>query len=449
MTEKKALIVDDSKLAQFVLKKMLNNHKLLVDSAESAEEALGYLTHQKPDVIFMDHTMPGMDGLQALKVIKSNPDTATIPIMMYTSQDDGVYLSEARALGAVDILPKQLKPVELEKVLQKLNLIGQHEALETAPRAVNDVATPIQFSANQKTSGNDHESDNEALSKLVQDAEAALEKETLKQFVKQQLSKQQQHFATLLKTINSKLDDISPQKQTTLETLLEDEYTRQPAKNTLWWPIALCVTLVVFGGLYFQLNQTLSELQQKPLPALPVSSTASESNNNNDTLVNNPLKASTTLLAALENTLNIGNDIPYGTPLLGDITLQKLFNLIVLLNEADFYGEINVVVHSGNFCLTSNSAGELVLPEQQASMSSCQVIEPITDIEQTTTPELSQFIGNVNDDPGNNFLITLETRGGSEPVASYPSISTLTTAGQWNQAAQRNRRVEFIFNESR
>ena len=73
MPTKKALIVDDSKLAQFVLKNMLIQHKIEVDMTESAEEALGYLSRRKPDVIFMDHTMPGMDGLQALKAIKDDP----------------------------------------------------------------------------------------------------------------------------------------------------------------------------------------------------------------------------------------------------------------------------------------------------------------------------------------------------------------------------------------
>jgi CheY-like chemotaxis protein len=50
MTTKKALIVDDSKLAQFLLKKMLGRHELEVDTIDSAEEALGYLSHKKPDV---------------------------------------------------------------------------------------------------------------------------------------------------------------------------------------------------------------------------------------------------------------------------------------------------------------------------------------------------------------------------------------------------------------
>ncbi len=67
--------------------------------------------------------MPGMDGLQAVKAIKNDPATATIPILMYTSKDEAVYVSQARALGAVGVLPKKLKPVQLEKVLAQLSLI--------------------------------------------------------------------------------------------------------------------------------------------------------------------------------------------------------------------------------------------------------------------------------------------------------------------------------------
>ena len=78
---KTALIVDDSASARFVLGGMLSEQSLAVDTAASGEEALEYLRHVRPDVIFMDHMMPGMDGFQALEAIKENPATATIPVM--------------------------------------------------------------------------------------------------------------------------------------------------------------------------------------------------------------------------------------------------------------------------------------------------------------------------------------------------------------------------------
>jgi CheY-like chemotaxis protein len=122
-TGKRALIVDDSRSARVILSRMLEQHGLAVDTAESAEQALEYLRQNRPDVIFMDHLMPGMDGFQAVQAIKGEPQTATIPLMMYTSQEGELYVSQARALGAVGVLPKTVRPVDVSRVLYQLHLL--------------------------------------------------------------------------------------------------------------------------------------------------------------------------------------------------------------------------------------------------------------------------------------------------------------------------------------
>src|SRR6202042_475797 len=91
----------------------------------SAEAAIDYLSSNRPDVIFMENQMPGMDGLQAVQAIKNDPRTATIPIMMYTSQEAELYLGQARALGAIGVLPKQIKHADVSKVLDQLHLLGE------------------------------------------------------------------------------------------------------------------------------------------------------------------------------------------------------------------------------------------------------------------------------------------------------------------------------------
>src|SRR5580658_3415789 len=137
MMARRALVVDDSKSARAFLTRILERYELAVDAVESAEQAIEFLTIQRPDVIFMDHLMPGMDGFQAVQVIKNNPRTATIPIMMYTSQAGELYLSQARALGAVGVLPKQIKHADVSKALDQLKLLGepkpdrQIESIET------------------------------------------------------------------------------------------------------------------------------------------------------------------------------------------------------------------------------------------------------------------------------------------------------------------------------
>ena len=131
-TAKRALIVDDSRSARVILSRMLEQHGLTVDTAESAEQALEYLQRTRPDVIFMDHLMPGMDGFQAVQTIKADALTATIPLMMYTSQEGELYVSQARALGAVGVLPKTVRPVDVSRVLYQLHLLPDRRAMRTA-----------------------------------------------------------------------------------------------------------------------------------------------------------------------------------------------------------------------------------------------------------------------------------------------------------------------------
>lgn len=119
---KSALLVDDSKVARFALSKLLEKINLEVSMAGSAEEALDYLnTHERPDVIFMDHLMPGMNGVEATKAIKSNPNTAKIPIIMCTSKKTEEFIEEAREYGIYSILAKPPQPQGLTDIIETLN----------------------------------------------------------------------------------------------------------------------------------------------------------------------------------------------------------------------------------------------------------------------------------------------------------------------------------------
>lgn len=137
MPVKHILVVDDSKSARLMLRKMLQALDLTVDMAESAEKALEYLRDQRPDAIFMDHTMPGMDGLEALRRIKRDPATARIPVAMYTSKDEPTYQDEVQAAGAVGVLMKPAMPETLSLLLERMN------AAFEASVASTEVASPL------------------------------------------------------------------------------------------------------------------------------------------------------------------------------------------------------------------------------------------------------------------------------------------------------------------
>lgn len=121
MAIKNALVVDDSKSARFSLKKLLQQQGIKTDFAESAGDALNYLSTNTPDIIFMDHLMPGMDGFEATKAIKANPDTRDIPIIMCTSKEGTDYGEQALAFGAYAILPKPAPSATLMAILNKLD----------------------------------------------------------------------------------------------------------------------------------------------------------------------------------------------------------------------------------------------------------------------------------------------------------------------------------------
>ena len=122
MAIKNALLVDDSKVARFALSKLLESRDMEVNMAGSAEEALEFLNGDtRPDVIFMDHLMPGMNGVEATKAIKGNPDTAGIPIIMCTSKKSSTFMDEARNFGVYNILTKPPQTDGLSLVLDQLD----------------------------------------------------------------------------------------------------------------------------------------------------------------------------------------------------------------------------------------------------------------------------------------------------------------------------------------
>lgn len=145
MTVKHVLVVDDSKSARFMLRKMLGKINLTADLAESGEEALVYLKNNQPDAIFMDHMMPGLNGLETVEKIKTNPQTAVIPVVMYTSQDGEEYHKNVISHGVLDILPKPASPDNLNAVVRKLNdlpeiPLGQIQAGQNASNDAHQIS---------------------------------------------------------------------------------------------------------------------------------------------------------------------------------------------------------------------------------------------------------------------------------------------------------------------
>ncbi len=143
MQTKSALVVDDSKVARLTLGKLLRSHGFEITEKGSAEEALKWLqaTASKPDMIFMDVMMGGMDGLTATRKIKENHDLTAVPVIICTGKETEDDLKQALASGATAVLAKPPAAEAVEKLLADVESSPKADAPQQSPEAPATVPT--------------------------------------------------------------------------------------------------------------------------------------------------------------------------------------------------------------------------------------------------------------------------------------------------------------------
>ena len=113
----KVLIVDDEPEVRQVLQEFLSGRGYDVLVAESGSEALSVLGVDQPDLVLLDVTMPGMDGVETLRRIVARPQPVTV--IMVTANADIATTSKLLAMGAVDYIPK---PFDLDYLDQAVSI---------------------------------------------------------------------------------------------------------------------------------------------------------------------------------------------------------------------------------------------------------------------------------------------------------------------------------------
>ncbi|HKP98362.1 MAG TPA: response regulator [Fibrobacteria bacterium] len=114
----KILIADDSGTMRSVQRKILSDLGLkdVVDVADGAL-ALKAAAVAKFDLILLDWNMPNLSGFEALKALKANPATKSIPVIMITSEADKSHILDAVRLGAANYVIKPFTPAVLKEKL--------------------------------------------------------------------------------------------------------------------------------------------------------------------------------------------------------------------------------------------------------------------------------------------------------------------------------------------
>lgn len=439
--QKHALVVDDSKSARLVLRRMLEKYALAVDTANSADEALDYLIHNRPDVIFMDHMMPGMDGFEAVRAIKNNPATATIPILMYTSKSGDLYLGQARALGAAGILPKTVAPAELFDSLERLGLVkdrreepasaddepASERALDieqrgTGPTALYDTDMPVNTRAAPPNKLDTR------MRKLLEEQRVGLRKDILVS------------MESVSKRVGTKFEHALEAK---LGQLVAPDVPVPPASIVpgVLLGILLFASLAWNYALYrdFKAIRSLPESSKEPV-ALPRPTGRIERMDDKAAVA--PALNWEFLDWAMNQTLAY----PYDEIALDKARLDTVDALLERLAGSGFKGKVVLQTHVGEFCLLGNAERGYRLPPPELPIDKCDFVgNPVQLTDTPATHQSLQFANFYNSTPyladGSPIKLEIAAMLRSTPLVDYPARTGDTTALDWNTAAAKNNRV--------
>jgi CheY-like chemotaxis protein len=480
-TGKRALIVDDSRSARVILSRMLEQHGMAVDTAESAEQALEYLHQNRPDVIFMDHLMPGMDGLQAVQLIKSDAQTATIPLMMYTSQEGELYVSQARALGAVGVLPKTVRPVDVSRVLYQLHLLPdrrqQRSALFDARAAAAAAAAAGQSVDTTLTAGADLAHEGESLvatgagevgvaaaatsplgtpgawavpPAVLSELQSGM-RQSIQQLVKDQLAEQRRFMLATFEAFARRMSsEIKEMARVAPPPAVEP--MPPPPAGIPWWPVALTALLavvpsVILGFLYWQsigttaalassLAETKAQLASAEAAALAAATPVGDSAGSDAGSVDSAPPSGP---FAVEY-------VPYGETPLAEGRLDRLRGLAATLEAQGFRGSIVVESYVGDFCLTGGAGEGFAVADAALPSQECDLVgNPFEDAispAQRQSVDFANFAATLRRRTGGAIVVEAVSAGRRNPV-EYPEQREGSTAGEWNAVAAQNNRVEF------
>ena len=437
MSIKHALVVDDSKSAQVALKKQLEEHDLVVELAASGEEALEFLEHRSADVIFMDHVMPGMDGLQALAAIKRNPRTAMIPVMMYTTKEGEVYVGQARALGGLGVLSKNVQPHVLFDMLLNLGLVTDKRV-----GAVPEVDAP-QRRATDPT--DDGEPRAEApggialaslVSRIMED-QAALRVELRNE--RDRLARQ-----VAAEVIEAQRTERPPPiEPAPLVPMSREPQQRQWTLLTTFF----AATTVIIALLAWQYERLTGA---SPAPSAGSAEQRAEAGELEVALHTEATRAQARYfkgIDALQWAVNQHAGIPFDELAFDDTRAGEIRDLLEHLVALDFKGRVRVESHLGEFCLVGDESSGYQLADPDTAIDACTLIgHPLDSSAFLADRESVGFAEFMDRSPlvnGSGIVVELVAHDRGHSLAQIPLPTDVSRAGEWNRIAERNNRLEF------
>jgi CheY-like chemotaxis protein len=394
----------------------------------------------------MDHLMPGMDGFQAVRAIKNNPATATIPIMMYTSQAGELYVSQARALGAVGVLPKQIKPIQVVDTLKSLNLI-----------------TPLETDSNSVEVEDETEIIPEAdVSQTLADVERMMEPADwgeLHTWFEQMLRHHQDALRTdiessvarLLKESVAEQDELVSSSQTGV--FRKQSSVLQGLNVTTLLIVALTLFAVIFFWLYLNTQQTWRAMSEQNVQLLNtveaeralVRANQGANKGRESAQMANSLRS---IIHELEWQMNADSTYGAGEIPFGDARLEVIERLVGTLRAVGFTGIVQLNSHVGDFCYVQADDGSWLPGAADMLMHSCDKFglgaenALVQSAQQSVA--FANYVAALDGNESAIIRIVVNPLGNSSPVLVYPERSADSAVGEWNRIAQQNNRVQVL-----
>jgi DNA-binding response OmpR family regulator len=114
------LVADDDEDILMLVQLRLSRSGFEVVVARDGEEALRMAQERHPDLAVLDWMMPKASGLEVLRAIRANPETADIPVVLLTARASDADVQEGLDAGAVDYIAKPFSPQELATRVQAI-----------------------------------------------------------------------------------------------------------------------------------------------------------------------------------------------------------------------------------------------------------------------------------------------------------------------------------------
>jgi two-component system phosphate regulon response regulator PhoB len=134
LNKKTILIVEDDEDIQQLVGYNLIKAGFLVEYGDSGEQALEKIKHQAPDLILLDLMLPGMDGRELCRVIRSDSKINQIPIIMLTAKEEESDIISGLDLGADDYITKPFSPKIL---ISRIKAVLRRKAKNSAPQTTD------------------------------------------------------------------------------------------------------------------------------------------------------------------------------------------------------------------------------------------------------------------------------------------------------------------------